>query len=257
MHPSQRSSSAHPYPGSGDKSSAQADPRYPYGSSGGPITSLAISYPSCRQDGRSGSPSITSQSLTLPPLQYNPSPVAYNMQMGQDGTPLPRMPGEANRPPHGQFRDPRLTAQETDEAMNALASARRLPSLHLKELLSYSPPPGSVYGYTASGSSSPPQYQHQSVRLSPEIHGQANEASGSRMEEASRPHACSYCAKRFSRPSALKIHLSMHTGEKPFICPETGCGKSFSVRSNMSRHVRIVHQKNQTNETDEEVEEKA
>ncbi|KAJ3838011.1 hypothetical protein EV361DRAFT_929276 [Lentinula raphanica] len=27
-----------------------------------------------------------------------------------------------------------------------------------------------------------------------------------------------------------------------FICPEEGCRRAFSVKSNMRRHVRIVHQ---------------
>ncbi|KAF8210193.1 hypothetical protein K438DRAFT_1450858, partial [Mycena galopus ATCC 62051] len=51
-------------------------------------------------------------------------------------------------------------------------------------------------------------------------------------------HQCSYCNKRFNRPSGLKIHLTTHTGDKPFVCPEESCGRSFSVRSNMRRHVR-------------------
>jgi len=55
-------------------------------------------------------------------------------------------------------------------------------------------------------------------------------------------HQCSYCGKRFNRPSGLKIHLTTHTGDKPFVCPEEGCHRGFSVRSNMRRHVRIVHQ---------------
>lgn len=58
---------------------------------------------------------------------------------------------------------------------------------------------------------------------------------------SSSKHVCNYCGKRFSRPSGLKIHLTTHTGDKPYICPEEGCGRAFSVRSNMRRHGRIVH----------------
>ncbi|KAI4755961.1 hypothetical protein E4T44_14759 [Aureobasidium sp. EXF-8845] len=32
-----------------------------------------------------------------------------------------------------------------------------------------------------------------------------------------------------------------HTGEKPFKCTQLGCGKAFSVRSNMKRHERGCH----------------
>lgn len=56
-----------------------------------------------------------------------------------------------------------------------------------------------------------------------------------------RNYTCASCMKEFSRPSSLKIHEHSHTGAKPFICPRGGCGKSFSVRSNMKRHERGCH----------------
>ena len=54
-------------------------------------------------------------------------------------------------------------------------------------------------------------------------------------------YVCQTCNKAFSRPSSLKIHSHSHTGEKPFKCPHAGCGKAFSVRSNMKRHERGCH----------------
>ncbi|KAK5115072.1 hypothetical protein LTR62_001769 [Meristemomyces frigidus] len=54
-------------------------------------------------------------------------------------------------------------------------------------------------------------------------------------------YICPTCTKAFSRPSSLKIHSHSHTGEKPFKCPRSGCGKAFSVRSNMKRHERGCH----------------
>ena len=54
-------------------------------------------------------------------------------------------------------------------------------------------------------------------------------------------YVCPQCAKAFSRPSSLRIHVHSHTGEKPFVCPHAGCGKAFSVRSNMKRHQRGCH----------------
>ncbi|KMP09401.1 hypothetical protein CIHG_06290 [Coccidioides immitis H538.4] len=54
-------------------------------------------------------------------------------------------------------------------------------------------------------------------------------------------YICRICHKAFSRPSSLRIHSHSHTGEKPFRCPHAGCGKAFSVRSNMKRHERGCH----------------
>lgn len=54
-------------------------------------------------------------------------------------------------------------------------------------------------------------------------------------------YICQTCNKAFSRPSSLRIHSHSHTGEKPFKCSQAGCGKAFSVRSNMKRHERGCH----------------
>lgn len=54
-------------------------------------------------------------------------------------------------------------------------------------------------------------------------------------------YVCRTCHKAFSRPSSLRIHSHSHTGEKPFRCTHAGCGKAFSVRSNMKRHERGCH----------------
>ncbi|KAE9406348.1 hypothetical protein BT96DRAFT_250298 [Gymnopus androsaceus JB14] len=51
-----------------------------------------------------------------------------------------------------------------------------------------------------------------------------------------RKHACSMCHKRFDRPSTLRKHLLVHTGEKAFQC--STCGRRFGVASNLNRHVR-------------------
>ncbi|TEB37405.1 hypothetical protein FA13DRAFT_1622266 [Coprinellus micaceus] len=65
-------------------------------------------------------------------------------------------------------------------------------------------------------------------------------------EPPAAKYECQYCGKGFNRPSSLKIHLNSHTGEKPFACPVEGCGRSFSVLSNMRRHARVHTQPGDT-----------
>lgn len=50
---------------------------------------------------------------------------------------------------------------------------------------------------------------------------------------------CPRCHKQFKRPSSLATHMNSHTGEKPFVCPWKGCSRAFSVRSNMTRHMKL------------------
>jgi uncharacterized Zn-finger protein len=56
-----------------------------------------------------------------------------------------------------------------------------------------------------------------------------------------KKHKCKVCDKRFTRPSSLQTHTYSHTGEKPFACEHGGCGRRFSVVSNLRRHKK-VHQ---------------
>ncbi|CAH1760914.1 7966_t:CDS:2 [Entrophospora sp. SA101] len=47
-------------------------------------------------------------------------------------------------------------------------------------------------------------------------------------------YKCDICQKRFTRPSSLQTHMYSHTGEKL-----EGCGRHFSVVSNLRRHQKI------------------
>ncbi|KAJ7062641.1 hypothetical protein C8F01DRAFT_985847 [Mycena amicta] len=67
--------------------------------------------------------------------------------------------------------------------------------------------------------------------------------SGSQPSDASstshtRKHVCPHCAKRFNRPSSLRIHINTHTGTTPFRCPYPNCSRAFNVSSTMQLHYR-------------------
>ncbi|KAI0063254.1 hypothetical protein BV25DRAFT_1991029 [Artomyces pyxidatus] len=51
-----------------------------------------------------------------------------------------------------------------------------------------------------------------------------------------KKHSCAMCHKSFDRPSTLRKHLLVHTGEKAFACDT--CGRRFGVASNLNRHVK-------------------
>ncbi|THU88094.1 hypothetical protein K435DRAFT_762089 [Dendrothele bispora CBS 962.96] len=69
---------------------------------------------------------------------------------------------------------------------------------------------------------------------------QLDELSGS--DGDNKKHRCPRCYKCFNRPSSLQIHMTTHNGSTPYHCPYPGCGRMFSVNSNMRRHYRLGHQ---------------
>lgn len=106
----------------------------------------------------------------------------------------------------------------------ALYQQRPLPS-------NFPPPPVPVPVTSSAATTSNPWQHHHYISAS----------SQAAFPQSQDRYICQTCSKAFSRPSSLRIHSHSHTGEKPFKCPHAGCGKAFSVRSNMKRHERGCH----------------
>jgi uncharacterized Zn-finger protein len=107
-----------------------------------------------------------------------------------------------------------------------------LVSIIITNMLQQFPPPIMPVSVTLTPSSGANPWQH---------HHYISPSSAASFPQSQDRYICQTCNKAFSRPSSLRIHSHSHTGEKPFKCPHQGCGKAFSVRSNMKRHERGCH----------------
>ena len=56
-------------------------------------------------------------------------------------------------------------------------------------------------------------------------------------------HLCSFCGKGFFKAVYLKIHIRLHTGEKPYAC--SICEKRFSTKNSLKQHGRCHNEKKQ------------
>ncbi|XP_058273229.1 C2H2-type zinc finger protein [Hemibagrus wyckioides] len=70
------------------------------------------------------------------------------------------------------------------------------------------------------------------------------------------PHVCQVCGKGYRYPGMLKAHERSHTGEQPFQCTASHCGRRFSYIQALRRH-RLVHslKKNPQTPADESLQE--
>jgi uncharacterized Zn-finger protein len=160
---------------------------------------------------------------TTPPLENDarhhtvargPAPAPYPQQQS-----LPPA-AYVGQPPMGTY----YTSAHVQPQVSGLHYQRPLPQ-------SFPPPLTIQTGMPPAIGGHPWQHHHHYM----------NPSHGGPFPQSQDRYICQTCNKAFSRPSSLRIHSHSHTGEKPFKCPHAGCGKAFSVRSNMKRHERGCH----------------
>lgn len=54
-----------------------------------------------------------------------------------------------------------------------------------------------------------------------------------------KKYKCHYCGNEYKRSKALKNHLILHTGLRPYTCPF--CDKTFANGSNCRSHKKKAH----------------
>ncbi|CDO96310.1 unnamed protein product [Kluyveromyces dobzhanskii CBS 2104] len=94
-----------------------------------------------------------------------------------------------------------------------------------------------------------PQNYHNSTHSITQVEPTKNLVQAQRHHNNSSPtikskavgkaHICEQCGKQFTRPSALRTHMLVHSGDKPFECSRNGCTKKFNVKSNLIRHLKL------------------
>ncbi|CUA72429.1 hypothetical protein RSOLAG22IIIB_01098 [Rhizoctonia solani] len=99
---------------------------------------------------------------------------------------------------------------------------RDVPSQHLQARAQAHPyvPADQGYDHAGSGNESPEQ------------------------ADPRRKYQCPQCPRAFARQFNLKTHMATHDPNrtKPHVCHHTGCGRSFSRKHDLGRHLVSIHQ---------------
>lgn len=199
-------------------------------------------------DGPHQSPSVSSPRSSASISQYNGEAI-NNIEPHQQRQPQPASIGSYSIPPRHPSQSPFNTSPYgSPGTMSSYSYPSPVPHPSVTSTGMYYqrplPPPDlplvRPLGLSTPINISPidhtnPWQQHQ------HHHYISPSASAAFANQQTDRYICQTCNKAFSRPSSLRIHSHSHTGEKPFKCPHIGCGKAFSVRSNMKRHERGCH----------------
>ncbi|KAB2575703.1 C2H2 finger domain transcription factor mtfA [Lasiodiplodia hormozganensis] len=194
------------------------------------------------------SPSTSSQSSVPQQTPYYLGQSLNNMEPHQQRQQMPPAAPMRQRPsvPSQPATSPYATSPYAPSPYASSPGAASVGSYYSPENQVYTSP--GMYGQRPLPSNFPPPPVPVSVPVTTpgnpnpwQHHHYISASSAAAFPQSQDRYICQTCNKAFSRPSSLRIHSHSHTGEKPFKCPHAGCGKAFSVRSNMKRHERGCH----------------
>eukprot|EP01147_Barroeca_monosierra_P000841 gene841-4113_t len=72
-----------------------------------------------------------------------------------------------------------------------------------------------------------------------EFHRRNHLTRHEKMHLTSYEFPCKHCKKSFYRRDQFMVHLRSHTGERPYKCPVFGCGKRFTQKGALNRHMKV------------------
>ncbi|TRM62739.1 hypothetical protein BD626DRAFT_403980 [Schizophyllum amplum] len=185
-------------------------------------------------------------SFAANPAAYAGSPWESPTQLLPPMSSMADLPSSSSRHTTGYHEVPELYKAGGRGSM--MSNGRRLTVVSPRPRPAYRPPPPSAghsrvptpsemavqYSRKPSGPASPKSKTVTTLKR--KAHEIDHIALPPTPPPRERRHACTMCYKRFDRPSTLKKHILVHTGEKAFEC--TCCQRRFSVASNLNRHMK-------------------
>ncbi|PUU80341.1 hypothetical protein B9Z19DRAFT_975262 [Tuber borchii] len=188
------------------------------------------------------------------------SDYAYSYASSSSSPTPPLSPDYRHRPYTIRHDSIESASSSSSSLGSSLYSPRTPPNLSLPPLEKLLPVPEASYfpniSSTPSVTSSPipspgiimaatleelsPTSSQAPTSSAPPSPKSASAANPSSLKRTTRRYTCQ-CGKSFTTSGHLARHTRIHTGEKNYVCPETGCGARFSRQDNCMQHYR-THQ---------------
>lgn len=141
--------------------------------------------------------------------------------------------GSSTTPQMGYYNNPGPVSYDRNGIPHPVNFGNAMPTPQ-----DYPMPITAMQNPNGNGARNPPQFNPNRPSV-PAPQTMMTTFSSKTVSSTPKRYKCNICQKRFTRPSSLQTHTYSHTGEKPFKCPVEGCGRHFSVVSNLRRHQKI------------------